>query len=67
MNTKDITYEKASAVRKQNASDWMTSRPDDLSSVHTGLAETEEAVGFAEVNIIAAAIVQTAILLLIGG
>jgi len=29
MNTKEITYEKASAVYKQNASEWITSRPDD--------------------------------------
>jgi len=37
-----------SAVSKQNASDEMTARPDDLSSVHTSLAGIEEDANFAE-------------------
>ena len=37
-----------SAVSKQNASDEITARPDDLSSVHTSLAGIEEEANFAE-------------------
>ncbi|NLD63024.1 MAG: hypothetical protein GX646_03950, partial [Bacteroidales bacterium] len=50
----DQQYEKMnnedhlSAVSKQNASDEMTARPDDLSSVHTSLAGIEEDANFAE-------------------
>ena len=50
----DLQYEKMnnenhlSAVSKQNASDEITARPDDLSSVHTSLAGIEEEANFAE-------------------
>ncbi len=50
----DQQYEKMnnedhlSAVSKQNTSDEMNARPDDLSSVHVSLAEIEEDVKFAE-------------------
>ena len=50
----DQQYEKInnkdhlSAVSKQNTSDEMNARPDDLSSVHVSLAEIEEDVKFAE-------------------
>ena len=50
----DQQYEKMnnedhlSAVSKQNASDEMNARPDELSSVHASLAEIEKDVKFAE-------------------